>query len=249
MGFASTRRRGDPRLRNRLRTHSGDLRRHDVADVTRRARRGRRRAVPAQARACRRDRHRGGREPVAASRRTRRRCTRSTSSRRRLSCRSMSRCIPGTRISCCPRYSKRFAGEGRNVDFVLVDGDHSSDGVKRDIEDLLNSDAVRRTHDHHPRRQQRAGPSRRRRASDIAHGERSRTWSSTGCRATCSARSASATSCGAASASSSSTRRVPRTPIRSRCSSVTTTRRPLFAEMRDVVVAREQDTKHAGRAS
>ena len=28
------------------------------------------------------------------------------------------------------------------MDFVLVDGDHSAEGVRRDIEDLLNSDAV-----------------------------------------------------------------------------------------------------------
>jgi hypothetical protein len=33
-----------------------------------------------------------------------------------------------------------------NVDFVLVDGDHSADGVRRDIEDLLDSPAVGRTH-------------------------------------------------------------------------------------------------------
>jgi hypothetical protein len=32
------------------------------------------------------------------------------------------------------------------VDFALVDGDHSAEGVKQDIEDLLDSDAVRRTY-------------------------------------------------------------------------------------------------------
>lgn len=32
--------------------------------------------------------------------------------------------------------------QGRNVDFVLVDGDHSADGVRRDLEDLLASPAV-----------------------------------------------------------------------------------------------------------
>ena len=37
---------------------------------------------------------------------------------------------------------ERFAAEGRNVDFVLVDGDHSSDGVRRDMETLLHSPAV-----------------------------------------------------------------------------------------------------------
>jgi hypothetical protein len=38
-----------------------------------------------------------------------------------------------------------FARRGWNVDFVLVDGDHSADGVERDIRDLLSSDAIRRT--------------------------------------------------------------------------------------------------------
>ena len=35
-----------------------------------------------------------------------------------------------------------FAVEHRNVDFALVDGDHSAPGVRRDLEDLLGSDAV-----------------------------------------------------------------------------------------------------------
>ncbi len=35
-----------------------------------------------------------------------------------------------------------FAREGRRVDFALVDGDHSAEGVKRDVEDLLAADAV-----------------------------------------------------------------------------------------------------------
>ena len=34
---------------------------------------------------------------------------------------------------------------GENVDFVLVDGDHSAEGVRRDVEDLLASPAVGRT--------------------------------------------------------------------------------------------------------
>jgi hypothetical protein len=38
-----------------------------------------------------------------------------------------------------------LAGRGRNVDFVLVDGDHSASGVRRDLEDLLASPAVGRT--------------------------------------------------------------------------------------------------------
>ena len=38
-----------------------------------------------------------------------------------------------------------LASAGRNVDLVLVDGDHSADGVRRDLEDLLASPAVSRT--------------------------------------------------------------------------------------------------------
>ncbi len=34
---------------------------------------------------------------------------------------------------------------GRNVDFVLVDGDHGAEGVRRDLEDLLDSRALART--------------------------------------------------------------------------------------------------------
>ena len=38
-----------------------------------------------------------------------------------------------------------LSGRGRNVDFVLVDGDHSAAGVRRDLEDLLASPALGRT--------------------------------------------------------------------------------------------------------
>jgi hypothetical protein len=38
-----------------------------------------------------------------------------------------------------------LAEERRNVDFVLVDGDHSSEGVTRDVEDLLRSPSVSQT--------------------------------------------------------------------------------------------------------
>jgi hypothetical protein len=41
-----------------------------------------------------------------------------------------------------PETLQRFAEEGRNVDFVLVDGDHSADGVRRDLDDLLASAAI-----------------------------------------------------------------------------------------------------------
>ena len=40
---------------------------------------------------------------------------------------------------------EELAGAGENVDFALVDGDHSAEGVRRDVEDLLNSPAVGRT--------------------------------------------------------------------------------------------------------
>jgi Methyltransferase domain len=44
-----------------------------------------------------------------------------------------------------PAKLQEFALQGRNVDFVLIDGDHSSDGARRDLEDVVRSDAVRRT--------------------------------------------------------------------------------------------------------
>jgi len=44
-----------------------------------------------------------------------------------------------------PQLLQELAGAGRNVDFALVDGDHSADGVRRDLTDLLESPAVGRT--------------------------------------------------------------------------------------------------------
>jgi hypothetical protein len=41
-----------------------------------------------------------------------------------------------------PEVLEKLAEEGRNVDFVLVDGDHASEGVRRDLEHLLESPAV-----------------------------------------------------------------------------------------------------------
>jgi hypothetical protein len=35
-----------------------------------------------------------------------------------------------------------LAEQGRNIEFVLVDGDHTPEGVRRDVEDLLDSRAV-----------------------------------------------------------------------------------------------------------
>jgi hypothetical protein len=42
-----------------------------------------------------------------------------------------------------PLELERLAAAGEGVDFVLVDGDHSADGARRDVEDLLASDAVK----------------------------------------------------------------------------------------------------------
>lgn len=40
---------------------------------------------------------------------------------------------------------QRLAAEGETVDFVLVDGDHTAAGARSDMEDVLASEAVRRT--------------------------------------------------------------------------------------------------------
>jgi hypothetical protein len=42
-----------------------------------------------------------------------------------------------------PRELERLASAGEEVDFVMVDGDHSADGARQDVEDLLASDAVK----------------------------------------------------------------------------------------------------------
>lgn len=44
-----------------------------------------------------------------------------------------------------PAFLDRLTAAGRTVDFVLVDGDHTEDGARRDVEDLLASPAIRRT--------------------------------------------------------------------------------------------------------
>jgi hypothetical protein len=44
-----------------------------------------------------------------------------------------------------PAFLERFAAAGRSIDFALVDGDHTADGVRRDVADLLGSPAVERT--------------------------------------------------------------------------------------------------------
>jgi hypothetical protein len=44
-----------------------------------------------------------------------------------------------------PELLGRLEAEGANVDFALVDGDHSAEGVERDMRDLLDSPAVGNT--------------------------------------------------------------------------------------------------------
>ena len=38
-----------------------------------------------------------------------------------------------------------FADAGRNVDFLMIDGDHTAQGFRRDVEDVLSSTALRRS--------------------------------------------------------------------------------------------------------
>jgi Methyltransferase domain len=51
----------------------------------------------------------------------------------------------GNSRTTLPKLLAGFAAERRNVDFVLVDGDHSSQGVRADLEALLASPAIART--------------------------------------------------------------------------------------------------------
>jgi Methyltransferase domain len=44
-----------------------------------------------------------------------------------------------------PAALRELEAAGRNVDFVLVDGDHSARGVRQDVEDLLASGSIGRT--------------------------------------------------------------------------------------------------------
>jgi Methyltransferase domain len=44
-----------------------------------------------------------------------------------------------------PEFLARAAEQALSIDFVLIDGDHSAEGVRRDIIDVLGSDAVKRT--------------------------------------------------------------------------------------------------------
>jgi Methyltransferase domain len=44
-----------------------------------------------------------------------------------------------------PQLLATFAEQGRNIDFALIDGDHSSEAARRDMENLLDSPATSRT--------------------------------------------------------------------------------------------------------
>jgi hypothetical protein len=44
-----------------------------------------------------------------------------------------------------PPLLKQLAAAGKPVDFVLVDGDHTAEGVRRDLEDLLSSPSLDRS--------------------------------------------------------------------------------------------------------
>lgn len=51
----------------------------------------------------------------------------------------------GSSQELLPDLLERFAAQDRNVDFVLVDGDHSTEAVRADLNALLDSSALRRT--------------------------------------------------------------------------------------------------------
>jgi hypothetical protein len=55
------------------------------------------------------------------------------------------RTVTGDSHALLPPELQRIADEGQNVDFVLVDGDHTAPGVRRDMQDLLDSPAIRTT--------------------------------------------------------------------------------------------------------
>lgn len=52
---------------------------------------------------------------------------------------------PGDGHEHLPAFLRELVAAGRKVDFVLVDGDHSAEGVRRDAEDLLASAAIEQT--------------------------------------------------------------------------------------------------------
>lgn len=54
-------------------------------------------------------------------------------------------CHSGDSHELLPAFLAELAEAGRNVDFALVDGDHTSAGVQQDVEDLLRSPALARS--------------------------------------------------------------------------------------------------------
>jgi hypothetical protein len=55
------------------------------------------------------------------------------------------RLLSGDSHVLLPEELERIASEGHNVDFVLVDGDHTAAGVRSDMQDLLDSPAIQST--------------------------------------------------------------------------------------------------------
>ena len=53
--------------------------------------------------------------------------------------------LSGDSHALLPQELDRLAASGETVDFVLVDGDHSAEGVRQDIEQLLEADAIAHT--------------------------------------------------------------------------------------------------------
>ncbi len=53
--------------------------------------------------------------------------------------------MAGDSHAMLPAELKELAAAGRNVDFVLVDGDHTTAGVRQDMLDLLDSSAIGKT--------------------------------------------------------------------------------------------------------
>jgi hypothetical protein len=51
----------------------------------------------------------------------------------------------GDSLEVVPKLLEGFAAEDRNVGFVLIDGDHSTEGARADLENLLASPAIRQT--------------------------------------------------------------------------------------------------------
>jgi hypothetical protein len=55
------------------------------------------------------------------------------------------RALAGDSHAMLPAELEQMAAAGRNIDFVLVDGDHTTAGVRQDMRDLLESEALQCT--------------------------------------------------------------------------------------------------------